>query len=88
MAIDFKTDVKPVLDLVLQGVGAIATVLPTPYNVVAQLIATGLKYADDLIAQNIDPITHIERIHAADPLLAETESTWADELKKKFGDTP
>lgn len=86
MAIDFKNDVKPVMDIILQGFGAVVTVLPAPYNAIAQLIVTGLRYADDLIAKGVDPIDHIERIHAADPMLADTESTWASALKSKFGD--
>ncbi len=84
--IDFKADVKPLVDIVLQGATAVAAALPPPYNALIQLIVSGLKYADDLIAQGVsDPITHIERIHAADPLLADAEGSWAKALKDKFG---
>lgn len=82
---NWKADVKPLVDIALQGIGAMTSTLPSPYNLVAGLILTGLKYADDLIAQGVaDPIEHIERIHAADPLLADTEGTWASAIKAKF----
>ena len=89
MTIDYKHDVSPVIDTVLGVAGAASGHLTGTAGVVVSLVVAGLKYANDLIAAGIqDPLTHIERVHAADPALADVENAWAEALRTKFGPKP
>lgn len=58
--------------------------IPGTGGVVAGVIAVTLRFAADLAEQGIDPIEHIERIHAADASLLGVEGSWAQKLREKF----
>lgn len=88
MAIDFKTDVKPVVDAAAGIASAVAAMPGVPPIVaeIARISAAAWAFVSDLISAGVpDPAAHIQRMHAADPLLANVESAWSDALKTKFG---
>lgn len=87
MSVDFKRDVKPVIDGALTIGGTIATNIEGPVGAVARLIVASLRFASDLVDRGIDPIQHIERLHACEPLLAKTEIEWSKALDEKFKPT-
>ena len=63
-------------------------VLDGDAKTVASIAAAVMRFAADLARAGVDPIEHIERVHAAEPLLAGVEAEWAEVLRTKFGGTP
>lgn len=59
---------------------AIASVTGGVPGTVLRVIAVGARFAADLATKGIDPITHIERIHAAEPLIKGVKSEWSQRL--------
>lgn len=72
------------LDALIAGTTQ-ASRTPGTVGVVLQIVSAALRFAVDLARQGLDPIAHIERIHAADKRLSEVEGSWAQKLHEKFG---
>ena len=84
MSFDPKS-LAPVLSTVGELASSASRTLPGAAGVVAGVIGAALGFAADLAKAGADPITHIQRIHAAEPLLKDVESEWAAALRRKFG---
>lgn len=71
------TPVAATLDAVA-GVtsGVPATVLRT--------LAVAARFAADLATRGLDPITHIERLHAHESALRDVRSAWRDKLDELY----
>ncbi len=82
------SDLTEWLNTLAKIAGDVGTNLPGTAGTVANVIAVALRFAADLTDQGIDPIEHIERIHAADSALTDVESGWAERLREKFGSAP
>lgn len=82
---NYRTDVAPIVNQALEMTQRLSSGMTGATGVFFSIATTGLRYVNDLIAAGVDPVAHIERIHAADPALASVESEWADALRKKFG---
>ena len=67
------------------AVSATAAALPEPAATAARFVGAALLFGADLAKAGADPVAHIERLHAAEPLLDATEAAWRDELRKRFG---
>ncbi len=82
---DWKT-AAPVLEMTGAAAESGAALLPEPARSIARFLGAALRLGADVAKTGADPITHIERIHAAEPLLAQTESAWREALRSRFGD--
>ena len=78
-------DLVPWLNMLADGAGEVAKNVPGTAGMVAGIVAAAARFASDLVKQGINPVEHIERIHAADDSLAGIEGAWAQKLREKFG---
>jgi len=62
-----------------------AHILPDSLRLFTPFLITALHFAEDLAKQGIDPVEHLEKIHASEPLLKDVETGWVDALRDKFG---
>ena len=81
---DFKT-LAPTIAAVGTAATTVAAGLPEPAAMVARIVGASLAFAADLAAAGVDPVTHIQRVHAHEAKLADVESAWREALRKKFG---
>lgn len=54
---------------------------------VFKVLGVAARFAADLAKQGVDPITHIERLHAAEPALKNVKSEWKQKLDELYGET-
>ncbi len=87
MSFDPKTLALPLQGAASAAVAA-AAFLPEPAKTILNYTAVALRFGAELAAKGQDPISAIERIHAADPALQGVESAWADVLREKHGPKP
>ncbi len=73
-----------VLTPIAAGLDVAAAAVPGIGGMVMRVIAAASRFAADLATKGVDPITHIERIHAADPLLKDVRSVWRDRLDEEY----
>jgi len=72
------------LDIVASVSDGVARGLPGVGGILSAVTAAAARFASDLVKQGLDPVQHIERIHAADESLARIEESWASALREKF----
>lgn len=87
MSIDLKS-LAPVFTAASQAATTAAALLPGAAGVVVRFVGAALMFGAELAAQGSDPVVHIERLHAEEPLLKGVENTWAEAMRKRFGGTP
>lgn len=75
------------LDTVASVLGPAASVLdavgvgvPGVGGTVLRVLAAAARFASDLATRGIDPLEHIERLHAAEPELKTVQSAWRARL--------
>lgn len=78
------SEIKDVLSAA-EAAAIASSAVPGPVGVVAQILAATLGAAGALAGAGHDPVEHIQRILAADPLLASARSDFDAEMRKKFG---
>ena len=79
------------LDAVASVLGPVANVfeaagvaVPGVGGTVMRVLAAAARFAADLATKGIDPIEHIERIHAADASLKGVKSEWRPRLDELY----
>lgn len=87
MAIDWNK-VGDVLAIVAEAAAAVGPVVPEPAETILRFAAAAARLGADIAHSGLDPVEHIEKIHAAEPLLAGVDSAWRDALRAKFGEAP
>lgn len=59
---------------------AVGTSLPGVGGTILRILAAAARLAADLATKGLDPVTHIERLHAQEPALKGVQSAWRGRL--------
>lgn len=77
---------------IMRQVGNVASAaagfLPGVGSYIARFVSVALGFGAELADAGAEPITHIERLRSADPLLADVKSAWEKALDEKYGRRP
>lgn len=66
------------------GADTAAAILPAgPGRDVARFVAAALRFGSDLVEAGADAAAHLERLHDADPLLADVQARWRARIARK-----
>lgn len=66
------------------GFDVAAGVAPPPVSTALRVLAAAARFAADLATKGIDPITHIERLHAHEDKIKDVHSAWRDRLEELY----
>jgi hypothetical protein len=78
------SEIEKVLGAV-EAAAVASSAVPGPVGIVSQILAATLGAAGALVSAGHDPVEHIQRILAADPLLAAARSDFDARMREKFG---
>ena len=78
MSLSFLTPIAAILESAGESV-------PGPGGVAMRALAAASRFIVDLAEQGIDPIKHIERLHASEPALKDVKSAWKKRLDELYG---
>lgn len=78
--------VSTILTPVASILDSAAPSVPGVGGTVMRALAAASRFIVDIAAQGLDPVKHIERLHAADPALKGVRSEWKQKLDELYGD--
>lgn len=76
--------VAPVMAGLAQGIDQLSDSLPESMQPIARFLAVALRFGSEAAARGQDPVTKLERLVAADALIAGVHEDWRAELERKF----
>ncbi len=84
MSSESEDVLQTVLDTIATVAGKVAPLVPGPGSAILAIASTAFSSAAALQRAGKDPVKEIERIHAADPVVAEVREAWKDELDRRW----
>ncbi len=82
------TKVADVLVVIAEGATTVSPVLPEPAASILRFAAACAHLGADIARTGNSPIDHIERVHAAEPMLVDVDNAWINALREKSWATP